>query len=134
MSSKAWAFLASAMLRVKSTVKVSSIAKSPMLKKVWSKMISGAEQNTPKTVLGGKAVAGVLANEMQGDGLPAIGMAVTVACHFLQDGGDRSEVGSVEGHAELAHPGLVAVGASQGEGDHGLVGHIVANGEGKGIV
>ena len=79
-------------------------------------------------------MAGVLANEMQGDSLAAVGMAVAVAFYFLQDGSDRPEVGGVEGHIELAHPGLVAVGASQGEGDHGLVGHIVANGEGKGIV
>ena len=79
-------------------------------------------------------MARVFAREVQHKGLASISMAIAVACYFFQDSGNRPEVGGVENHVEGANPSLIAISAGQGEGDYSLVGHIVADSEGKGIV
>ena len=61
-------------------------------------------------------------------------MAVAIALNLLQNSDNASEVGGVDGKVELAHPGLAAIGAGEGEGHRGLVGHIVAHGETEGVI
>ena len=79
-------------------------------------------------------MARVAAREMQGEGLAIVGMTVAVAIHFFQSRGDRPEVGGVDGDLELAHPSVNFIGAGQGEGGHELIGHIVADREGEGVL
>ena len=84
--------------------------------------------------VGSEAVTRVFAREVQHKGLASISMAVAVALHFFQGSGDRPKVGGVEGHVEVADPGLATIGAGQNEVDHTLVRHIIADGEGKGVI